>query len=317
MSSPQPTNSPDERGSPATDSADAPGSDSRSGIGGASWRRNASWLVPCMIALLVFLFGDNVTDRFVPADAPGDGSAGKPGGDPAEAEDRFHATYSFRTAPFIHPKIVGDLVGSLADAGDQVVAINLLDSQDSNRYYGEIFVTPQTDPLVPSWPWLYALDGEPYAAAPPGSIRGQELFAYRYVGSTPSGLDVLHYTYSGGGSGLFSSVVFVRIESDVGVDYGRPAGVHHAQGPVGPEIRRRELIRMVGRIPLGDRWQGTIEVVGNDVVVRGRDLAERCEVGGVSVMEAVEMDYFMDVDCKEGDPESPPLARVYEAPARH
>lgn len=316
MSSPQPTDSPVERRSPATDSADAPSSDSRSGIG-AAWRRNASWLVPCMIALLVFLFGDNVTDRFVPADAAGDGSAGKPGGDPADGEDRFHATYSFRTAPFIHPKIVGDLVGSLADAGDQVVAINLLDSQDSNRYYGEIFVTPQTDPLVPSWPWLYALDGEPYAAAPPGSIRGQELFAYRYVGSTPSGLDVLHYTYSGGGSGLFNSVVFVRIESDVGVDYGRPAGVHHAQGPVGPEIRRRELIRMVGRIPLGDRWQGTIEVVGNDVVVRGRDLAERCEVGGVSVMEAVEMDYFMDVDCKEGDPESPPPARVYEAPARH
>lgn len=228
MSSPQPTDSPDERRSPDTDSADAPGSDNGSGTGAASCRRNASWLVPCMIALLVFLFGDNVTGRFGPADAPREGPAGEPGGDPAAGEDRFHATYSFRTAPFVHPKIVGDLVGSLADAGDQVVAINLLDSQDSNRYYGEIFVTPQTDPLVPSWPWLYALDGEPYAAAQPGSIRGRELFAYRYVGSTPSGLDVLEYTYSGGGSGFFSSVVFVRIEADVGADYGRSAGVDHA-----------------------------------------------------------------------------------------
>ena len=141
MSSPQPTASPDERRSPDTDSAGAPGSVSEPGTGAASWRRNASWLVPCMIALLVYLFGDNVTGRFGPADAPGDG----PGGDPAAGEDRFHATYSFRTPPFVHPKIVGDLVGSLADAGDQVVAINLLDSQDSNRYYGEIFVMPQTE----------------------------------------------------------------------------------------------------------------------------------------------------------------------------
>ena len=45
------------------------------------------------------------------------------------------------------------------------------------------------------------------------------------------------------------------------------------------EIRVRELLRFVGRIPLGDRWLGTVEVNGNDVVVRGRDLYERCEVG--------------------------------------
>ena len=71
---------------------------------------------------------------------------------------------------------------------------------------------------------------------------------------------------------------------------------------------------MVGGIPLGDRWLGTVEVVGDDVVVRGRDLYERCEVGGVSIMEAVEMNYFLDIDCREGEPERPPPARVYEAP---
>ena len=81
------------------------------------------------------------------------------------------------------------------------------------------------------------------------------------------------------------------------------------------EIRARELLRFIGRIPLGDRWLGTVEVNGNDVVVRGRDLYERCEVGGVTTMEVVEMAEFEGKDCRSGPPDDPPHARVYEAPA--
>ena len=73
---------------------------------------------------------------------------------------------------------------------------------------------------------------------------------------------------------------------------------------------------MIGKISLGDRWLGTVEVVGDDVVVRGRDLHERCKFGGVSTMEAIEMDYFMDMDCKENWPDDPPPARVYKAPVQ-
>ncbi len=207
-------------------------------------------------------------------------------------------------------------MGNLADAGDQVVAINLLDAQDSNRYFGETFVTPQTAPLVPSWPWVYALDGEPRAVAPLGSFRGQELYAYRYIGSTPNGLDVVHYLYSGGGSGVFNSLVFFQIEADHGVDYMSPADIDHALGPLDPEFRDRELIRIIGKISLGDRWRGTVEVVGDDVVARGRHVYERCEVGGVSIVEAMELNYFMDLDCKDGAPDDPPPAQVYKVPVR-
>ena len=309
---------------PATDSSDDPrlpdsdsarsDRESRTGLG--SWKRNAPWLVPCLIASLVFLFGDNVTSRFGPSEAPGDGN-NDPSLPAPNGEGRLHTAYSFKQAPFVHPKIVGDLVGTLADAGDHVVAVNLLDSQDSNRYFGEISVTPQTDPLVPSWPWAYTLGGEPHAAAPPGSSWGQELFAYRYVESTPSGLDVLHHKYSGGGSGLFNYLVFVLIEVDYGVDYKASAASGGGQPAVGPELRQRELIRVVSKISLGDRWLGTVELVGNDVVVRGRHVYERCEVGGVNTVEAVEMHYFMDVDCMEGQPDDPPPAQVYRAPVRH
>ena len=50
------------------------------------------------------------------------------------------------------------------------------------------------------------------------------------------------------------------------------------------EIHDRELIRILGTISLGDRWIGTVEVAGDEVVVRGRDLNERCEIGGTSVL---------------------------------
>ena len=316
MRRPEPTDSAEDRRSPDSDSANSARSDSESRIGPISWRRNALWLVSCLVPLLVFLFGDNVTSRFGPSEAPGDGDK-----DPSllapNGEARLHAAYSFKQAPFVHPEIVGDLVGSVADAGDQVVAVNLLDSQDSNRYFREIFVTPQTDPLVPSWPWVHTLGDEPYAAVAPGSSRGQELFAYRYVGSTPSGLDVLHHKSFGGGSGVFNYLVFVRIEADYGVDYKTSAASNSGQRAVGPEFRQRELIRFVGKITLGDRWLGTVEVVGNDVVARGRDVDERCDAGGVTTMEALELHNLWDMDCKDGEPDDPPPAQVYQAPERH
>ena len=178
------------------------------------------------------------------------------------------------------------------------------------------FPTPKTDPLVPSWPWVYSLDGEPTRDGELGDLWGQQVYAYRYLESTDSGLDVLHAQYSGGGSGVFNYVVFVRTEADYGVEYPLPRDIDSGQNAAEPEIHDRELIRILGRIPLGDRWIGTVEVAGDDVVVRGRDLHERCEMGGTSTMESVEMNYFMDTDCKEGGPDHPPPARVYKAPVQ-
>ena len=331
MSPPQLTDSGDRRDSLDSDVANPSRPERESGTVVHSWKRIAAIaaLASPLIGLLGFLFGDNVTSRFGQAEALSDGRDNDPSSfQPASGESRFHATYSFKKAPFVHPKIVGDLIGNLADTGDQVVAINLLDSQDSNRYFGDVFVTPQTDPLVPSWPWVYTVDGEPSGDEELATLRrrllgdslgqvwGQELYAYRYLGTTQSGLDVLHQQYSGGGSGVFNRLVFVRIEADYGVEYPLLRDIDSQRSAVEPEFRHRELIRMVGTIPLGDRWQGTIEVAGDEVVVRGRDLDERCEVGGVSIMEAVEMNYFMDIDCKEGEPDDPPPARVYKAPVQ-
>ena len=281
------------------------------------WKHIMIPVATLVVAVLVFLFGTDVIGRH-----GGIGMPGEPDGDSVTTEStdqrgpRLHATYSFKMAPFVHPKIINDLVGSLSDSGDQVVAINLLDSQDSNRYFGEIAVTPQLDPTKPSWPWVYSVDGEENAGKTLGELWGRSWYAYRYVGSTQGGLDVVHARHSGGGSGIFNRVVFTRTEMDRGVDYPLLRKVESRTAAVRPEVRDRELIRFVGKIPLGDRWLGTVEVVGNDVVVRGRDLYERCELGGATTREAVEMERFMEMDCKDGPAAQPPPARVYEAPGR-
>ena len=131
-----------------------------------------------LVTLLGFLFGTDIVGRFSQPET--------------RAERRVHATYSLKQAPFVHPQIIGDLIGILSDVGDQVVAINLLDSQDSNRYFGKIFVTPQTDPLVPSWPWVSTRNRDLNKDEEGGDFPRQEYHAYRYLGLTLSGLEVLH-----------------------------------------------------------------------------------------------------------------------------
>ena len=282
-----------------------------------TWQRagGVAALLSAIVAVLVLLFGTNVVGRLVGVDVA-DGARSDAGQTESPVTQlQPYATYSFKKAPFVHPKIINEFVGYLSDAGDQVIAINLLDSQDSNRYFGEISVTPQEDPMVPAWPWVYTVEGEESRRMDLGELWGVPWYAYRWVGSTQSGLDVLHVRGSGGGAGIFNWVVFTRIEVDHGADYPRSKNDESRTEAVRSETRVRELLRFVGKIPLGDRWLGTVEVNGNDVVVRGRDLYERCELGGVTTMEVVEMAHFEGKDCRNGPAEDPPHARVYEAPA--
>ncbi len=57
----------------------------------------------------------------------------------------------------------------------------------SNRYFGEIAVTPQLGPTQPYWPWVYSVDGEDNADKTLGELWGRSWYAYRYVGSTQGG----------------------------------------------------------------------------------------------------------------------------------
>ncbi|HEX5137870.1 MAG TPA: hypothetical protein VFY93_12910 [Planctomycetota bacterium] len=154
--------------------------------------------------------------------------------------------YGFSKPPYVHPRIIEDLSTWLSDCGDQVVAINLTDSQNSNRYFGDVLVNENPGEA----PFVYARDGT-------------EIFGYEHVGTTGSGIHVLLTESRGGGTGVFVNLLLVRFEHDDGVDADWEEGVIRRGRP-------RLLIRKLGEIGLGDRWSGSLRVRGDEVFV-GKD----------------------------------------------
>ena len=169
------------------------------------------------------------------------------------------APYSFVRAPFVHPRIVEDLSTWLSDAGDQVVAVNLIDSQRSNRYFGAVGVVEEGGQC----PYVYWDDPEE------AGVR----FGYRYVGMTDSGVHVLS-TSSGGGSGRFVNLMLFTIEFDSGIvccEWDRQTTIK--------ADNKRIIMRKLGQIGVGDRWSGELRITGNDLHV-GRDEGWLTESGG-------------------------------------
>ena len=156
------------------------------------------------------------------------------------------SSYSFVSAPFVNPRLVEDLTVGESDHGDQVLAVNVSDSQRSNRYFGDAEVRrdARTSPYI-----FYRNDGEE--------------FGYRHIGRTTSGVDVLLTTSSAGGSGVFMGLMLVtlRLENsgmspDLGLDNGTVSFK-----------RKRLVLRKLGAIGLTDRWQGELAVRGNEIVI--------------------------------------------------
>ena len=163
------------------------------------------------------------------------------------------SSISFIRPPFVHPKIIQDLHGSIADSGEHVVAINVLDSQDSNRYFGAVKIRdiPTEAPFV--------------------FVRGNnEEFGYQHVGTTDSGVHILFCSDWGGGSGIFNSVIFVVFERDRGIVCDRDELRISSD-------RERLLIRKLGRLELGDRWGGELRLNGDWLLV-GKDSDRRFKI---------------------------------------
>ncbi len=174
----------------------------------------------------------------------------------AAAPPGKEVSYSFTTAPFINPKIINDLSTGLSDQGDQVLAISLTDSETSNRYACDIKIAKTGN----TYPYVYSQDPVE------GSDRPAE-FGYRYVGRTTSGVEVLFTAESGGGSGVFEMLMLVRISEESGAQSIEPAS---SAVQTLTYRKKRLVIKKVGEIGLGDRWDGILVVKGNQISI-GKD----------------------------------------------
>lgn len=139
--------------------------------------------------------------------------------------------YSFVSSEFINPRILEDLIGWLSDTGNQVVSINVADSNRSNRYFGNI-----THEKTKS--------GYPRVT----SSYDDGWFSYQYLGRSFSGLHLVQTWSNGGGSGIFCNILLVTLSLDAALEYGKDRN----------EKITRFVIKLIGSLPLGDRYEGTV-----------------------------------------------------------
>jgi hypothetical protein len=162
--------------------------------------------------------------------------------------------YSFHKAPFINPKIIQDLSCWISDSGDQVVAINVLQSQNSNRYFCE----PKTTDIKGQNPSVYI-----ESATVENGETNVASFGYQLIGKTTFGIYVLQTSDSGGGAGTFNSIMLVKFENDRSIAFDKDNDVVKS----GSE---RLLIKKLGEFALGDRRDGDLKVEGNCILI-GKD----------------------------------------------
>lgn len=139
--------------------------------------------------------------------------------------------FSFVNSELINPRILEDLVGWLSDSGDQVVSINITESNKSNRYHGEI----TSKELDSGFPVITSNHDE-------GS------FSYRYLGCSFSGVHLIQTWDHGGGSAVFCNVILVTLSLDSSIEYDKNK----------VEKVDRFVIKLIGSIPLGDRYEGEL-----------------------------------------------------------
>lgn len=141
-----------------------------------------------------------------------------------------NSKFSFINSEFINPKIVEDLEGWISDTGDQIVSINISDSNSSNRYFGEISIEETT-----KYPIVKNKNDSAY-------------FAYQYVGCSLSGIHIVQTWDSGGGSGIFCGIIFLILSNDKTLSFEEKSLIK----------KDRYIIKKIGAVPLGDRYNGQI-----------------------------------------------------------
>ncbi|MDP2178494.1 hypothetical protein [Methylicorpusculum sp.] len=143
--------------------------------------------------------------------------------------------YSFQHQTLINPLLLKDLVGWISDSGRQIASIDIAGSNSSNRYFGEVLVQE--------------IKGRIFVEVQ--EEEGRETFGYEYLGTSESGIHVLHAYDRTGGSATFHWILLLQIEESSVLVYEDESAVKTEKTPV---------LKLVGRLSLGDRYIGNVSV---------------------------------------------------------
>lgn len=159
-------------------------------------------------------------------------AAATPAADALVAEMRHSFTLDGKPIP---PEIFRDFGdGDLADSGAIWVTVDAKAAIGSNLYFDDT-----------------KRDGAWVSQKKTG---GQEEAGYSFYGATDNGLLVVLTTYSGGGTGVFTSLHILDVASARGFDLD------------GKVYDRIDLTNL-RTIPLGDRWGGEIGIAKNTITI--------------------------------------------------
>ncbi len=152
--------------------------------------------------------------------------------------------HGFSGDNLIHPYIIEELTGWLSDPAPVTVAINLEGAIKSNKYS-----TPfEVKTLRNNEKWVQA-----------DNDVERTFFSYRYLGTSPSGINALLTRYSGGGSGTFYDILFIIFQIDNYLTYETKS-----------KAQDRVLIKCIGHLYLGDRYDGEIKFESGQLTIGAR-----------------------------------------------
>jgi hypothetical protein len=149
--------------------------------------------------------------------------------------------------PYVHPRLVEELVTWVSDHDDLIVGIDLDGAQGSNRFCCD------------------EADGTSYLRVTENSYGSHDYhyFGYHVIGRTDSGVYAVSTRSHDGGSASWHELLFLVIVNEPGLAIDYDAGRAELTRP-------RRILKKLGQTFLGDRWKGQLKVVGNIVYV-GKD----------------------------------------------
>lgn len=178
----------------------------------------------------------------------------------SEQLDELNAKFTYKGKP-IHPFLVGEFSYRLSDNRlPMVTTVDVSAAFDTNEYQ-QSDVKKNND-----WWFVEHIEKD-------GDITLYESFDYHWLGKLADGTHVLETGYSGGGSGFFMDLMFIRF-SEGGIFW---------EG----KKEKQMLMSIVGTYRLGDRYDGDIKVYPDKVFIP----ASEGQLGGGSIDKDVELKF--------------------------